>query len=233
MPALAAVRASNQKFTPPSRPVAVFVGGTSGIGQGIAETFVKYTNGDAHTIIVGRNQSAADAIISRFPKENGGQHEFISCDMTLMANVRKAAQEISAKVDKINYLVMSPGFVSLGGRDPTSEGIDKQLALNYYARAAFAEQLAPLLEKAASMGEDARVLTVFGAGSNVKTNLDDLGLHKKFNAKSASDASVVYTDAFLLVSLPPRSRDSSLPAGCRASHHDIPPCQSLTYTPAL
>ena len=41
-----------------------------------------------------------------------------------------------------------------------SEGIDQKLALHYYSRVAFTEQLMPLLER----GEDARVLTVLSAG---------------------------------------------------------------------
>ena len=48
-----------------TNPVAVFVGGTSGIGQGMAEAFAKLTNGKATIIIVGRNKAAAQSIISK------------------------------------------------------------------------------------------------------------------------------------------------------------------------
>jgi hypothetical protein len=37
-------------------------------------------------------------------------------------------------VDKINYIVMSPGILSFKGADDTEEGIDRKLALHYYAR---------------------------------------------------------------------------------------------------
>ena len=40
-------------------PVGVFVGGTSGIGQGITEAFARWRDGNAHIIIVGRNEAAA------------------------------------------------------------------------------------------------------------------------------------------------------------------------------
>lgn len=55
--------------------------------------------------------------------------------------------------------------MTLKGRDETSEGMDKKLALNYYARWKFVHDLMPLLEKAKAAGEDARVLTVLAAGS--------------------------------------------------------------------
>lgn len=44
-------------------PVAVFVGGTAGIGQGMAEVFHKHTNGNGHIVLVGRNRDAAEKII--------------------------------------------------------------------------------------------------------------------------------------------------------------------------
>ena len=51
----------------PYRPVAVFVGGTAGIGAGMAKAFAMHRNGDAHIVIVGRNRQAAEELISSFP----------------------------------------------------------------------------------------------------------------------------------------------------------------------
>lgn len=67
MPSLAAVRTANAAFNPSYAPVALFVGGTSGIGQGLAEAFAHHTKGNAHIVIIGRNRAAADAIIAQFP----------------------------------------------------------------------------------------------------------------------------------------------------------------------
>ena len=82
-----------------------------------------------------------------------------------MSNVRQTTQSLLGRLPKLNYLVLTPGFLTLKGRDETSEGMDKKLALNYYARWKFVQDLMPLLEKAKAQGEDARVLTVLAAGS--------------------------------------------------------------------
>jgi len=178
-------------------PVAVFVGGTSGIGQGLAEAFAQWRNGNAHIIIVGRNEAAAKEIIKRFPKPttpNSWTHEFVQCDATLMKNVHSASEQILAKHSKINYLVMSPGFFSSSGRDETSEGIDKKLAVHYYARWKFIDELLPALKKAKDDGEDVRVLSVFSAGHGGPIDPDDLGLKKGYSLKAAGDSAATYND---------------------------------------
>lgn len=57
-------------------------------------------------------------------------------------------------------------MITLNGRDETSdsEGLDKKLALHYYARWKFIKDLIPLLRRAKDAGEDAKVLSVLGAG---------------------------------------------------------------------
>lgn len=123
----------------PYRPVAVFVGGTSGIGAGMAKAFAEHRNGDAHIVIVGRNRQAAQDLIASFPKPASGepQHEFVECDVTLMRNVRKTTSELAGRLPKINFLVLSPGIMTTKHTE-TAEGIDKKLALHYYARWRFA-----------------------------------------------------------------------------------------------
>ena len=188
-------------------PVAVFVGGTSGIGQGLAEAFARWRKGNAHIIILGRNEAAAKEIIERFPKPttttNSWTHEFIQCDVTLMKNVHSASEQILAKHSKINYLVMSPGFFAASGRDETSEGIDKKLAVHYYARWKFIDELLPALKKAKDDGEDVRVLSVFSAGYGGQIDPNDLGLKKGYSLKAAADSATTYNDLMIEVRLSP------------------------------
>lgn len=200
-PSLPSLRTSNAELVGslPGEPVAVFVGGTSGIGQGMAETFAQWRSGRAHIVIVGRNEAAAKEVISHFPKvpaseEGRWTHEFVKCDATLMKEVKRASDEILARHRKINFLVMSPGYFSSSGRDETEEGIDKKLAVHYYSRWKFTEQLLPALRSAKEQGEEARVLSVFSTGYGGKVNVDDFGLKKNYSMSAAALSATTYND---------------------------------------
>jgi short-subunit dehydrogenase involved in D-alanine esterification of teichoic acids len=56
--------------------VAVFVGGTSGVGQGLAEAFNRHTKGNSHIVLVGRNHKAAENIISRMKSDVAGEKRY-------------------------------------------------------------------------------------------------------------------------------------------------------------
>ncbi|KAJ7761799.1 hypothetical protein B0H16DRAFT_1530578 [Mycena metata] len=209
MPTLAIVKKSNASFDPSYTPVAVFVGGTSGVGQGMVEAFARYVQGRAHIIVLGRNEHAAADILARLPRPDGADgwtHEFIPCDVSLMANVRAVCAQISAKVKRINFLVMTTGYSSMVNIGITSEGLDLHLALRYYQRYVFIQELLPLLQAAHVLSEDAKVMCVLGAGrGSPKRPID---LHNLGNtvkprvgnfkvAMRSMIASSGYTDAML------------------------------------
>jgi hypothetical protein len=116
-----------------------------------------------------------------------------------MSNVHAASQEIRSRYNKINYLILSPGVFNLNGRDETSEGIDKKLALHYYARWRFIHDLLPSLEQAKKAGEEAKTISVLGAGKGGQIDVDDLGLKKSFSLLNAGLASATYNDLMLEV----------------------------------
>jgi hypothetical protein len=125
----------------------------------MAENFARYTKDNPNTriVIVGRNKAAAQSIISSFPKpptssDTGPLHEFVSCDATLMKNIHLVSKDLLTRLPKINFLILSPAFLSTEGRNETEEGIDKSLALHYYARWKFIHNLMPLLRKAKGAG---------------------------------------------------------------------------------
>jgi len=206
MPSLSTVRAANAKFSPAYIPHALFVGGTSGIGQAMVEGFARHTKGNAHIIICGRNRAAAEAIIKSFPKptvEEGAEqplHEFVHCDVSLMKNVHATTTELVSRLPKLNFLVLTPGYMTFKGREETEEGIDKKLAVHYYGRWKFTNDLMPLLRKAKDAGQDAKVFTVLAAGKGGKLDMDDLGLKKTYSLSNAGLTAPTYNDLMMEVS---------------------------------
>ncbi|KAG8992538.1 hypothetical protein FRB94_011514 [Tulasnella sp. JGI-2019a] len=194
MVALSVARASNAAFSAPYRPVALFVGGTSGIGQGTAEAFARATKGNAHIMICGRSQATADKIIAALPKTPESKYEFIQCDVSLMKSVADTASTIRARVGSLNYLVLSQGIMTMQGFTPTAEGIDMKLALHFYSRWKFVHELIPLLEKAKSEGQEARVMSIFNSSWGAPLDETDLGLKKKYSLSSAAAQGITYNN---------------------------------------
>ncbi|KAJ7726675.1 hypothetical protein DFH07DRAFT_852523 [Mycena maculata] len=184
MPTLAAAEASNAAFAPNYLPVAVFVGGTSGVGQAMAEGFARQMKGHAHIIIIGRNATAAAEILAAFPKpskSDGWAHEFVPCDASSMADVRAVCEGLSARLVYINFLVITaggPAANSLVASSVTPEGLDDHLAMRYFMRYIFTKELLPLLVRARENGQHAHMMTVLGAGFGISIPTTDLGLHE-------------------------------------------------------
>ncbi|KAF8958568.1 NAD-P-binding protein [Flammula alnicola] len=202
MPSLSAIRSSNAAFARSfsHSPVAVFVGGTSGIGQAMAESFAEHTKGNSDIVIVGRNRAAAERILASFPSSSArgtGAREFMQCDVTLMKNVEQTTREILSRYPKINYLIMSPGIMTLSGRDETPEGIDRKLAVHYYARWKFLGDLLPALKTAREEGEMGAVMSVLGAGYGGEIIIDDLALKDSYSTKNAAMVTPTYNDLML------------------------------------
>jgi NAD(P)-dependent dehydrogenase (short-subunit alcohol dehydrogenase family) len=179
MTTLADIIAANAAWAPAYTPVGIFVGGTSGIGQGIAEAFARHTHGRAHIVLVGRNEAAAAAILARLPAASSGEvytREFISCDLALVANAKRTSAQLAARFPRVNIMFLTAGAISLKGFDPTSEKIDRQMASLYYSKWAFIDGLLPSLRAAREAGEDARLAAVHTAGRGIPVDLGDLGL---------------------------------------------------------
>jgi NAD(P)-dependent dehydrogenase (short-subunit alcohol dehydrogenase family) len=197
MPCLVATERANAEYRPSYIPIAVFAGGTAGVGQAMAEALARYTKGRIHIVIIGQNEAAAQKILGGLTKPvgddaaaSGWKHEFVKCDATEMKNVRVICSELSARLKRINYLVISAGANSTAWSGETSEGLDHHLSLRfgplraeiralnfparYYSRFVYIQELVPLLTAAADMGQDARVMSVLGAGFGFPIATEDI-----------------------------------------------------------
>jgi NADP-dependent 3-hydroxy acid dehydrogenase YdfG len=106
--------ASNERIGSALPPglVAVFVGGTSGVGEYTLKAFVKYAL-IPRVYLVGRSQESADRIIRECTQLNsGGKFEFIKADISLLKNVDDVCNQLKSKETKINILFETQGTMA-------------------------------------------------------------------------------------------------------------------------
>ena len=203
MPSQSAARAFNATYKPSYVPVGVFVGGTSGIGEAMVKSLSAYLDGKIHIIIIGRNRAAAEKTLSALPRPSGEDgkpvlREFVSCDAYLMKNIKVTARELSEKLDRINFLVLSAGYFKLAARDETEEGLDKVMVMRYYNRFKFISELLPLLKAASAAGQNAQVLSILApATSQLKLDVNDLDLKKTHTSSKGVFQPSAYNDIMM------------------------------------
>ncbi|KAL2853173.1 hypothetical protein BJX68DRAFT_52840 [Aspergillus pseudodeflectus] len=186
--------------------VGVFVGGTSGIGEATARSFVKYAIAPI-VYLIGRNETQAAEIIEDLQTLNPESRvSFVQCDVSLLRRVDEACRTIQEKEDKVNVLVLSSGIFTTKGRDETSEGLDKKLTLHYYARMRFISNLLPQLISAGTWlnglvaGKSrglASVVSVLEAGGEGPLILEDLALKENYSLKNCAKHAITMTSLSL------------------------------------
>jgi len=190
---------------------AVVVGGTSGIGRGIA---MRLAQASASVTIVGRSasrgaeivgemeQAAAAAASKSSGKASGSDDSsssssspppsfrFVECNCFLLQSVADTAAALLER--PVDLLVLTQGMATTQGFTPTAEGLDQKLALHVWSRAAFAKALLPALRKSA----DGRVLSVLSAGIHAAAPAwrADPELKHGYGIKAAADTAGFYND---------------------------------------
>ncbi|TVY91062.1 Oxidoreductase, partial [Lachnellula willkommii] len=163
--------------------VALFVGGTSGIGEFTLKAFVQNTI-SPKVYIVGRSAPAAERIIEECKAINkDGKVEFLQANVTELAEVDRVCKEIEKKETKINLIVQTQGNLTLAGRLESPEGIDRKFTLNFYSRMRFIQNLRPLLKTATTTAPHfSRTLSVLSAGHGEgKLDFNDLELKNNYS----------------------------------------------------
>ncbi|KAI0453593.1 putative short-chain dehydrogenases/reductase [Xylaria acuta] len=151
MVALSDIIASNECIPSALPPglVAVFVGGTSGVGEYTLKASARYARAPK-VIVVGRSQEAADRILDECRRLNpDGHFEFIRADVSLLKNVDDVCRQIKEKLSVINVLFESQG--SMAFQSETSEGLPVAFTLGTHSRQRFILNLLPLLQRATSL----------------------------------------------------------------------------------
>jgi NAD(P)-dependent dehydrogenase (short-subunit alcohol dehydrogenase family) len=191
----AEVRAANAAVSLLGRQ-AVVVGGTNGIGKGLA---IRLAQAGASVTIVGRSESRGLEVVASMQKEGPAAeavHRFLPCDCFLLSNVSSCVEVIKAEhAAGVDFLVCSQGMATVQGFTPTSpdEGLDQKMALHVFSRAAFARGLQPVMAKT----DDSRFMSILSAGVHgpyAGYAADPELAQGSYSIRNAADAAGMYND---------------------------------------
>lgn len=116
MVSLSDIQSSNSRIASVLPPglVAVFVGGTNGIGETTLKQFAKHAR-QPRAYFIGRSQEAGDRIAAECKALNSeGEYIFIKADTSLLRNVDEVCADIKRKEKKINLLFLTTGTLVPG-----------------------------------------------------------------------------------------------------------------------
>ena len=150
--------------------VAVVTGGSRGIGEMIAAGFLAH---GAKVYISSRKAEVCDEAARRLGEQFGGECISIPANLAELDGIRAFADELARREEKLDILVNNAG-VSWGA--PIDEfpenGWDKVMDTNVKGVFFLTQKLLPLLRKAASAEDPARVINV-GSIDGVKVPVFD------------------------------------------------------------
>ena len=136
--------------------VALVTGGSRGIGEMIAEGFVK--NG-VKTFITSRKAEQCDETANRLAKF--GECISIPADLTNNEEIKKVKSKVESESNTLNILVNNAGAVWAADFDDFPEsGWDKVMDTNVKAMFFLTQQFIKLLEKSGSNDDPSRVINI-------------------------------------------------------------------------
>ncbi|KAF5662213.1 short chain dehydrogenase reductase family [Fusarium heterosporum] len=174
------IQASNALINDATPRIAVFVGGTSGIGKATIEALVA-TGSSLRIYLTGRkgSQQRVETFIHELHVTNpNAEILWVEGEVSLLAETTRICEIIKNKERYIDLLFLTTGYAPFTSRKETLEGLEISQTLSYYSRMLFVLHLLPLLNEA----QAPRVISVLGGGLEPKTiELDDIDLKKPGN----------------------------------------------------
>ncbi len=145
---------------------ALVTGGSRGIGEMIAAGFL--ANG-AKVYISSRKADVCEATAERLMKEFGGECVPIPGNLAELPGIEAVVKELESKEDKLDILINNAGVAWGESFDDFPEhGWDKVMDTNVKGVFFLTQKLAPMLRKAATHDDPARIVNV-GSIDGIKT----------------------------------------------------------------
>ena len=136
---------------------ALITGSTDGVGRSVAKRLGKE---GVRVLVHGRDRERGDRIVTEIV-DNGGTAEFLAADLGALVEVRRLADAVQERADRLEILINNAGIGTAGAERQTSaDGYELRFAVNYLAGFYLTRLLLPLLKRSAP----ARIVNVASAG---------------------------------------------------------------------
>jgi NAD(P)-dependent dehydrogenase (short-subunit alcohol dehydrogenase family) len=149
----------------------VITGANGGIGRATAEELARR---GATVVMICRSRERGEAARKAIAEATKATVDLVVADLSVMAQVRGAADEILKKYEKIHVLVNNAA-VFLPKREVTEDGFEKTFATNYLSHFLLTQLLLDRLKASAP----ARIVNVATLTRGLAIDLDDLMLEKR------------------------------------------------------
>jgi len=157
-------------------------GATAGIGE---QTALELARRGARVVLVGRDAARGAATQARIATEAGAETDLLLADLAEMASVRRLAEQVRARYDRLDVLVNNAGLF-LQRRQVTGEGLERTFATNHLSMFLLTALLRDLLVASAP----ARVVNVSSdAHRRGRIDLDDLQSQRRYRGFAVYAAS--------------------------------------------
>jgi NAD(P)-dependent dehydrogenase (short-subunit alcohol dehydrogenase family) len=138
---------------------ALVTGSTDGVGRVVAAQLAQM---GALVLVHGRDRERGARVVAEIGRA-GGKAEFLPADLSALAEVRRLADAVRNRTDRLHILINNAGIGSggTGGmRQTSADGHELRFAVNYLAGFLLTHLLLPLLQQSAP----ARIVNVASAG---------------------------------------------------------------------
>lgn len=137
--------------------IVLITGSTDGVGRVVAE---RLGASGAYVLVHGRDAARGKAVVAAI-EAAGGKAELLVADLSSLAEVRRLAEAVRAKISRLDILINNAGIGTAGTkRQVSADGYELRFAVNYLAGFLVTSELLPLLKA----GAPSRIVNVASAG---------------------------------------------------------------------
>ncbi len=144
-------------MTDVSGKTALITGSTDGVGRVVA---LRLGEAGARVLVHGRDAARGRQVAAAITQA-GGTAEFLAADLASLVEVRRLAERVRQRTDRLDILINNAGIGTAGtARQTSADGHELRFAINYLAGFLLTHSLLPLIRQSAP----ARIVNVSSAG---------------------------------------------------------------------